>query len=109
MEAPGYGASAGGPLYDAYAPDPVKFPGAPPLVWLPGLVVLVVGIVGTAASYGIPRTTAQNPGLKIRPLLFRTYFATWREISGTALADVIIAWASFYFIVGGVAMLILPD
>jgi MFS family permease len=103
------GCAIGGPLYDAYAPDPTKFPGATPLVWLPGLVVLVVGVVGTAASYGIPRTTAQNPGLKIRPLLFRTYFDTWREISGTALADVIIAWASFYFIVGGVAMLILPD
>lgn len=103
------GCALGGPLYDAYAPDRTKFPEATPNLWLPGLVILVVGIAGTAASYGIPRLTAQNPTLKIRPVLFRTYFKTWREIAGTALADVIIAWSCFYFIVGGVALLILPD
>ncbi|MDB5388674.1 MAG: hypothetical protein JWM11_4320 [Planctomycetaceae bacterium] len=104
-----FGCAIGGPLYDAYAPDKTDFPDATPMLWLPGLVVLVVGIVGTAASYGIPRLKAQNPTLKIRPLLFRTYLETWREISGTALAQVIAAWSFFYFIVGGVAMLILPD
>ena len=103
------GCALGGPLYDAYAPDKTKFPEATPMLWLPGLVILVVGIVGVAASYGIPRLTAQNPTLKIRPLLFRTYFETWREIAGSPLASVIIAWACFYFIVGGVALLILPD
>jgi len=103
------GCAIGGPLYDAYAPDKVAFPNAEPLLWLPGLIVLLVGIVGTVASFGIPRLEAKNPTLKIRPLLFRTYLETWREISGTALAHVIIAWSSFYFIVGGVALLILPD
>ena len=103
------GCAVGGPLYDAYAPDRANHPDAVPMLWLPGLVVLIVGVVGTAASYGIPRLTAQNPTLTIRPLLFRTYFDTWHEIAGTALADVIVAWSCFYFIVGGVAMLILPD
>jgi MFS family permease len=104
-----FGCAVGGPLYDAYAPDKTHFPDATPWLWLPGLVILVVGIVGTVASYGIPRLTAQNPTLKIRPLLFRTYIETWREISGTPLAHVVIAWSSFYFIVGGLAMMILPD
>lgn len=103
------GCAIGGPLYDSYAPDKVVFPDAKPLLWLPGLVVLAVGIAGTVASFGIPRVAAQDPTLKIRPLLFRTYLETWCEISGTALAHVIIAWSCFYFIVGGVAMLILPD
>jgi len=103
------GCAVGGPLYDAYAPDKVLFPTAEPLLWLPGLIVLLVGIAGTAASFGIPRLEAQDPTLKIRMLLFRPYVETWREISGTALGHVMIAWSCFYFIVGGVALMILPD
>jgi MFS family permease len=103
------GCAIGGPLYDAYAPNKVEFPDAEPLLWLPGLVVLAFGVAGTAAAFGIPQLVAQNPSLKIQPHFFRTYFETWREISGTALAHVIIAWSCFYFIVGGVAILILPD
>ncbi len=103
------GCAIGGPLYDAYAPDRTKFPDAVSNVWLPGAVLLIVAIIGTAASFGIPRLTAQNPSLPIRMQLFRPYLNTWREISGTPLAHVMMAWSYFYFIVGGVAMLILPD
>ena len=103
------GCAIGGPLYDAYAPDTNKYPDATRQLLLPGLVVLADGIAASVASFGIPRLTPQNPTLKIRPLLFRTYLDTWREISGTALSHVIIAWSCFYFIVGGVALLILPD
>lgn len=103
------GCAVGGPLYDLYAPDKKLFPNAIPNLWLPGLVIVIVGIVGTAASFGIPRLTAQNPSLKIRMQLFRPYIDTWREISGTPLVHVMAAWSYFYFIVGGVAMLILPD
>jgi acyl-[acyl-carrier-protein]-phospholipid O-acyltransferase/long-chain-fatty-acid--[acyl-carrier-protein] ligase len=42
-------------------------------------------------------------------VLFRTYVETWREIAGTPVASVITAWSYFYFIVGGFAILILPD
>jgi MFS family permease len=103
------GGAVGGPLYDLYAPDPAKFPEAVPLRWLPGLILLGLGVVGTAASFGLPRLTAKDPQYKIRPLLFRTYIETWREIAGTPLAAMMIAWSYFYFIVGGVAILILPD
>lgn len=103
------GCAIGGPLYDAYAPDKIANPDAKPLLWLPGIMVLVVAIVGTLASYGVPRLVAQNPTLRIRPMFFRAYVETWREIWGTPLAHVVIAWSFFYFIVGGVAMLILPD
>ena len=103
------GCAIGGPLYDAYAPDKSAFPNAVPLLWLPGLVVVAVGLIGTIGAFGIPRLAPQNPGLTIRPLLFRTYWQTWCEISGTPLTHVLMAWSCFYFIVGGVAMLILPD
>lgn len=104
-----FGAAIGGPLYDAYAPNLKTHPDAVPNVWLPGMVILIVAIVGTAAAFGIPRLSAKNPSLKIRMKLFGPYFNTWREISGTPLAHVMMAWSYFYFIVGGVAMLILPD
>lgn len=103
------GCALGGPLYDAYAPDRTKFPDAEPVLWLPGLVVLIIGIAGTLPSYAIMKLKAQDPTRKIRLLLFRPYLQTWREISGTPLAQVMFAWSYFYFIVGGVAMLILPD
>ncbi len=103
------GCAIGGPLYDLYAPDRTKFPDAMPNLWLPGLVILIVGIAGTVASFGIPKLTAKNPALPIRMQLFRPYLETWREIAGTPLVDVMAAWSYFYFIVGGVAMLILPD
>ncbi len=104
-----FGAAIGGPLYDAYAPNLKANPDAVPNVWLPGIVILIVAIIGTVASFGIPRLTAKNPSLKIRMRLFRPYFDTWREISGTPLAHVMIAWSYFYFVVAGLAMLILPD
>lgn len=86
------GCAIGGPLYDAYAPDKATFPNAEPTLWLPGLVVIAVAIAGTATSFGIPQLVAQNPSLQLRPQLFGSYAETWCEISGTALADVIIAW-----------------
>ncbi len=103
------GAAVGGPIYDAYAPDRNLFPNATPQWWLPGVVILVVAVLGAAAAWGIPRLPAQDSDLKLKPWFFRVYSETWRDIRGTALASVIIAWSFFYLIVGGIAMLILPD
>lgn len=103
------GLAVGGKLYDVYAPDMSKYPDAVPMLWLPGAILLVIGVVGTAAAFGLPRLSAKNPAAKIRLLLFRTYVETWREIAGTPVASVIVAWSYFYFIVGGFAMLILSD
>lgn len=103
------GGAFGGVLYDLYAPNLAERPDAEPHRWLPGLMLVVVGAIGTATSFGLPHVRPKNPSLPIRPLLFRTYLDTYREIRGTALATVIWAWSLFYFIVGGVAILILPD
>lgn len=103
------GSALGGPLYDAYAPDLSVTPGAVAMPWLPGVIILVVAGIGVASSWGLPILPAQNPSLKIRFILFEAYQETWREIRGGPLASVIIAWCFFYFIVGGIAILILPD
>jgi len=99
------GSAVGGPLYDIYAPkDP-----ATAMRWLPGVVILVIGVLGTLASYGIPRLTAQNPNLKISYRLFESYISTWKALSGTTLKSVILVWSFFYLVVAGIAILIIAD
>jgi acyl-[acyl-carrier-protein]-phospholipid O-acyltransferase/long-chain-fatty-acid--[acyl-carrier-protein] ligase len=103
------GGAAGGPLYDMYAPDTVKDSELVAVLWLPGVLILVIGILGMIASHRIPHVPMQNPTMKIRPIFFKAYWETWRDIRGTALGTVVIAWSFFYMIVVGLAVLILPD
>ncbi len=103
------GGAVGGPIYDAYAPDMNLRPNAVAQHWLPGAIVLAVALLGVAAAYGIPRLMPQNTNLRIRPQFFKSYFDTWKDIAGTPVASVIVAWSWFYLIVGGIAILILPD
>ncbi len=102
------GCALGGPLYAHYAGDA----GGPRVLWLPGVVVLVVGILGTLASHKISVVPAQNPNLKIRFNFFRDYFETWRNLKGdrgAALKSALLGYSLFYIVIGGVAVLILPD
>ena len=64
------GCALGGPLYEHYA----GASGGPRLLWLPGVVVLLVGVLGTVASHKICAVPAQNPNLKIKFNFFRDYF-----------------------------------
>jgi MFS family permease len=103
------GGAAGGPLYDMYAPDTVKNSELVAVLWVPGVMIVLIGILGMIASHGIPRVPSLNPTMKIRPIFFKAYRETWRDIRGTALGTVVIAWSFFYMIVVGLAVLILPD
>ncbi|MGA0039684.1 MAG: MFS transporter [Pirellulales bacterium] len=98
------GAAVGGPLYECYVGDHGKL-----LQWLPGIVILLVGVLGTAASHGLPPLTARNPEKPISYRLFSGYVDTWKQTRGTALRAVLVAWTLFYMIIGGIAVLILPD
>lgn len=101
-----FGGAVGGPIYDAYAATGAN---AKPMPWLPGLIILIVATIGTAAAFGLPRLIAKNRSMKINYRLFEGYIKTWKSIHGTALASVIVAWSFFYLIVAGVAILIIPD
>jgi acyl-[acyl-carrier-protein]-phospholipid O-acyltransferase/long-chain-fatty-acid--[acyl-carrier-protein] ligase len=99
------GGALSGPLYDIYAPKATE----EAIRWLPGVIILVIGVLGTLASYGLPRLTAQNPDLKISYRLFDSYISTWHALSGTTLKSVILVWSFFYFVVAGFAIVIIPD
>lgn len=102
------GCALGGPLYEHYA----GASGGPRLLWLPGVVVLLVGVLGTVASHKICAVPAQNPNLKIKFNFFRDYFQTWRNLTGdrgSALKAALLGYTLFYIVIGGIAVLILPD
>ncbi len=114
------GIGAAGPLYDLYIsktfwwdwnwqwPEMVP-PGIPGILWIPGAAIVLVGILGMIATRGLPRVPVQNPEMKIRPIFFRAYRETWRDIRGTPLGTVVLAWSYFYMIVAGLAILIPAD
>ena len=98
------GSAVGGPLYECYIGAYGEI-----LKWLPGITILFVGVLGTIASHGIPPLTPQNPEKQINMELFSGYVRTWQATRGTALRSVLVAWTLFYMIIGGIAVLILPD
>lgn len=98
------GSAVGGPLYECYIGTYGKL-----MVWVPGLTILIVGVLGTVAAHGVPRLTAKSPEKQISFALFSTYIQTWTGTRGTPMRSVLIAWTLFYVIIGGIAVLILPD
>jgi len=98
------GSAVGGPLYECYIGTYGET-----MKWVPGIAILLVGVLGTIAAHGIPPLTAQNPDKPISYALFSGYINTWKSTQGTPLRSVLIAWTLFYMIIGGIAVLILPD
>ncbi len=101
------GIGAAGPLYELYAGGEIAPPSG--ILWIPGAAIVLVGILGMIATRGLPRVPVQSPEMKIRPVFFTAYRETWRDIRGTPLATVVIAWSYFYMIVAGLAILIPAD
>jgi acyl-[acyl-carrier-protein]-phospholipid O-acyltransferase/long-chain-fatty-acid--[acyl-carrier-protein] ligase len=100
------GTLAAGPVYSLYHPDPGS--SASPLLWVPGVAMLVIAALGFFTCLPIPRLKAMDPTLKINWNPFSLYLQTLRDMAGSHLLLVAFAWASFYMI-GMLAILILPD
>jgi MFS family permease len=116
------GTVAAGPIYDRYAPpaaspeptspaplDPTVAASAPePQLLLPGAIMLLLALLGFAASLLIPRLRAALPTLHFDRNPFATYIASLREMGRGPLIATSLAWAFFYMI-GMLVLLILPD
>ncbi len=99
------GCLAGGPLYEHYA----GADGVAPMLWLPGVALLIVGALGTIASHGISPVPAQNPKLKISYWILDGYFHMYRKFRGTTAMTALYAYAFFYMIIVGVGAMIVAD
>jgi len=100
------GTLAGGPVYTFYAPDPGT--SITPMLWLPGVAMLLTATFGLLVALPIPKLAAMDPELKINWNPFSLYFHAIRDMASTHLLLVALAWAFFYMI-GMLALLILPD
>jgi hypothetical protein len=77
------GTLAVGPVYSLYHPDLGS--NASPLLWLPGVAMLVIAIIGFFACLPIPCLKAMDPNLKINWNPFSLYVQTLRDMAGSNL------------------------
>ena len=99
------GSLAAGPLCALYDPDPAS--GVSPLLWAPGVALVVVAVLGLVSILTMPALPAANPALKPKFDVFATYRESIKGM-GPVLLTVAIAWSGFYMI-GMIALLILPE
>jgi len=106
------GTVAAGPIYDRYAPPPRALEpvdaAIEPNLLLPGAIMLLLALLGLAASVFIPRLGAASPMLRFDRNPFGTYIASLREMGRGPLIATSLAWA-FFYLIGMLVLLILPD
>jgi MFS family permease len=104
------GVTVAGPVTDLYFPRPEAMTGlaAEPVLWVPGVVLLGVALLGLGAVLFVPRLEAAAPGLRHTLNPFATYVPALREMASGPLILIAFAWA-FFYLVGMMALLILPE
>jgi len=103
-----FGTLAAGIIADAYSPLASTSDTTQALLWLPGVAMVIIAIAGLMAVLCMPRLPPGDRTLKYKLNPFSTYFSVLKEMSGSPLQLVMLAWGYFYFI-AGFAMLIIPE
>jgi acyl-[acyl-carrier-protein]-phospholipid O-acyltransferase/long-chain-fatty-acid--[acyl-carrier-protein] ligase len=78
------------------------------MLWVPGIALIVIAALGLTAALFIPRLESRDPDLKFSLNPFGTYIESVRDMARSPLLNVAMAW-SFFYMVGMMALLILPD
>ncbi|MBN2476140.1 MAG: MFS transporter [Pirellulales bacterium] len=103
------GTLAAGAIADLYNPLPgADGTTAPPVLWLPGVVMVAVAVVGLMAVVFLPRLEPGDRTLRYEANPLATYVRALREMARTPLLMVMLAWGYFYFL-AGLALLIIPE
>ncbi len=103
------GTLAAGQIFDMYNPSPKgNAPGVDPVLWLPGIAMVLVAIAGLIASLFLPRLKPGDKNVKYELNPFGTYWSAMKAMAGTPLLIVMFAWAYFYFL-AGLALLAIPE
>ena len=100
------GTLAAGQIAVAYFPNdeaPQK-----PLLWLPGVIMILVAIAGLVCSLLLPRLKEGDKSIQYELNPFTTYISSLKEMNGTPLFTVMFSWAYFYLL-AGLALLAIPD
>jgi acyl-[acyl-carrier-protein]-phospholipid O-acyltransferase/long-chain-fatty-acid--[acyl-carrier-protein] ligase len=105
-----FGVTVAGPITDLYSPplDPVTGVRPEPVLWAPGVLLIVVAGLGLVAVLFLPRLKAGDPNLRYTLNPFSTYIPALKEMATGPLLIITLAWAYFYLI-GMMALLILPE
>lgn len=104
------GTLAAGKVYTSYAS---AFPGGgsvmdPSMLWIPGIVLVVIAIIGLLPSLLIPKLKSFDQSLPIDFNPFRPYVHALKDMARSHLLLVALAW-SFFYLLGMMALLVLPD
>jgi MFS family permease len=99
-----------GPVSDGFypmkgdQPDPTRTP----LLWLPGVVLVAIAVCGLLCVLVMPRLSACDPKLRCVFNPVTTYVKALKEMAQGPLMIIAFAW-SFFYLVGMMALLILPE
>lgn len=103
------GTLASGKIADLYNPLPQgNAPVAEPQLWLPGIVMACLAIVGLCSALLLPRLRSGDKSIRYERNPFGTYISAIKAMWGTSLLIVMFAWAYFYFL-AGLALLMIPE
>ena len=103
------GTLVAGQIATYYCPSPERIAdGVSPILWLPGLAMILVAVAGLVAALFLPRLEPGDTTVHYSVNPIDTYFSSLKEIAGTPLFTVMFAWAFFYFL-SGLALSILPE
>jgi len=106
------GTLAAGKVYTSYSSG---FPGGesgtpvdPAMLWIPGIVLVSIAIVGLLPSLLIPKLKSFDRSLPIDFNPFRPYVQAIKDMAQSHLLLVAMAW-SFFYLLGMMALLVLSD
>lgn len=103
------GTLAAGQVATYYSPNPEALEaGATPILWLPGLVLILVSVAGLVAALFLPKLTPGDKTVRYELNPVGTYYSSLKEIAGKPLFTVMFAW-SFFYLLAGLALSILPE
>ena len=100
------GTLAAGQIAVAYFPNDEA--AQKPLLWLPGVIMILVAIAGLVCSLLLPRLKEGDKSIQYELNPFTTYISSPKEMNGTPLFTVMFSWAYFYLL-AGLALLAIPD
>lgn len=103
------GSVAAGIISDAYSPkERAGGFSAEPMLWLPGVVMVLVSIAGILSVLFLPPLSPGDRNLVYTKNPFATYIVALREMAKTPLLLVAFAWGYFYLL-AGFGLLIIPE